>query len=74
MQSLDRGTDVPKSYYDFRERLAAAVKNGKVESMSADGLVSYSAGKFGLSLDEAAEWVDRFLGDLKSGLSKQRSH
>ena len=74
MQSLDRGTDVPKSYYDFRERLAAAVKNGKVKSMSADGLVSYSAGKFGLSLDEAAEWVDRFLGDLKSGLSKQRSH
>lgn len=72
-QSMDRGANAPKSYFDFRERLAAAVKNGEVDSMSADGLVSYAAGNFGLSFDEAAEWVDRFLGDLKSGLSTKRS-
>lgn len=73
MQSLDTGTSTPTSYFDFRERLSKAVKQGEPQGMSADALVSFSAGKFGLSLDEAAEWVGRFLSDLKSGLSK-RSH
>lgn len=72
-QSLDRGR-APRSYFEFRETLAKAVKDGVLDSASQDGLVSYSAGNFGLSYDEAAEWVDRFLGDLRSGLSKQRSH
>lgn len=72
-QSLDRGgKSSPKSYFDFRERLAAAVKSGKVSDTSANGLMHYSAEAFVLSLDESAEWVDRFLGDLKSGLSKNR--
>lgn len=70
-QSLDRG-HTPRSYYEFRETLAKAIKNGIVDSASTDGLLSYSAGNFGLSYDEAAEWVDRFLGDLKSGLSRNR--
>lgn len=70
MQSLDAGPGAPSSYFDFRDRLARALKQGKVRSQSPDGLVEYSAGNFGLSQDEAAEWVDRFLGDLKSGLSK----
>lgn len=73
-QSMDRGSNTPRSYFDFREKLSKAVNSGIVDSLSQDGLVSYSAGNFGLSYDEAAEWVDRFLGDLKSGLSKQRSH
>lgn len=67
MQSLDTGVH---SYFDFREKLAGALKRGAVKSQSPDGLVEFSAGTFGLSHDEAAEWVDRFLGDLKSGLSK----
>jgi len=69
-QSLDQG-QAPRSYFDFRERLSKAVKAHSVGTMTADGLVQYSAAKFGLSLDEAAEWVDRFLSDLKSGLSKK---
>jgi hypothetical protein len=73
VQSFDKGK-APVSYFDFREQMSRAIKHGVVDSMSADGLVSYSAGNFGLSYDEAVEWVDRFLGDLKSGLSKQRSH
>lgn len=71
MQSLDRG-QAPRSYFEFREELAKAIQQGIVDRTSADGLVSYSAGNFSLSYDEAAEWVDRFLGDLKSGLSKMR--
>jgi hypothetical protein len=72
-QSLDGGAQSPRSYFDFRERLAAAVKSGKVSDTSANGLMHYSAEAFVLSLDESAEWVDRFLSDLKSGLSKKRS-
>ena len=66
MQSLD---GAPHSYFDFRERLASALKSGAVKDQSAHGLMEYSANKFALSLDEAAEWVDRFLSDLKSSLS-----
>jgi len=73
-QSLDTGAGAPRSYFDFREQLAKAVNAGSVGKLSADGLVNYCAGKFGLSQDEAAEWVDRFLGDLKSGLSTKRSY
>lgn len=66
MQSLD---GAPHSYFDFRERMAAALKSGKVKKQSFDGLMSFAAKQFNLSADEAAEWVDRFLSDLKSGLS-----
>ena len=69
MQSLD---GAPHSYFDFRERLAAALKSGKVQKQSFDGLMVYATKQFSLSADEAAEWVDRFLSDLKFGLS--RSH
>lgn len=65
MQSLD---GAPHSYFDFRERLSAALKSGKV-GQSMDALIKYSTNKFSLSADEAAEWVDRFLSDLKSSLS-----
>lgn len=74
MQSIDRGVKVPRSYYDFRDQLARAVKTGVVSEMSADGLIAYSSGNFGLSHAEASDWVGRFLSDLKSGLSKKRSN
>lgn len=67
-QSLD---GAPTSYFDFREKLASRLKAGKVKNNSAEGLAQYSANKFQLSLDEATEWVDRFLGDLKTGLKKR---
>ena len=69
MQSLDGAQ--PQSYYDFRDRLAGALKSGKVKDQSSHGLIRYSAEKFSLQPDEAAEWVDRFLSDLKSGLSNR---
>lgn len=69
MQSLDTG-GAPSSYYDFRNKLAAALKAGKVgQNMAA--MTEFSARTFNLSLDEASEWVDRFLSDLKSKLSKR---
>jgi hypothetical protein len=72
MQSLDTGGgNAPVSYFDFRDRLSDALQKGKVSKQSPDGLVQYCAQTFSLSLDEASEWVDRFLSDLKSGLTKR---
>jgi hypothetical protein len=72
VQSIDAGHHgAPASYYEFRERLAKALRKGAVEDQSANGLVQYAAGNFSLSHDEAADWVDRFLSDLKSGLTKK---
>lgn len=71
VQSIDTGRHAPSSYYEFREMLAKALRSSSVKDQSANGLVQYAAGNFTLSHDEAADWVDRFLGDLKSGLSKK---
>lgn len=71
MQSLDVGNK-PTSYFEFRNKLAEAISSGAVNDHTMPGLVQYSSTQFSLSPDEAAEWVDRFLGDLKSSLSKRR--
>lgn len=69
-QSLD---GAPVSYHDFRNKLAAALRAGRVKSQNMAGLTQFSTEKFNLQPDEAADWVDRFLGDLKSSLSKRRT-
>ena len=68
-QSLDT---TPHSYFDFRDQLASALKSGKVSKQSMHGLIDYAVKKFNLSADEAAEWVDRFLSDLKSNLFRSK--
>ena len=62
------------NYFDFREKLADAIKAGKVGArpVSAD-LRRHAVKKFGLSEEHAAEIVSRFLRDLHSGLSKKRN-
>lgn len=67
-QSLD---GVPHSYYEFRDRLSGALRSSDVKDQSMKGLIEYSAKKFSLAADEATEWVDRFLSDLKSSLTKR---
>ncbi len=72
MQSLDTGSQQPKSYFQFRDKLADAVLKGTVKDQSMHGLMQYASEEFSLAPDEAAEWVDRFLSDLKSSLSNRR--
>lgn len=70
-QSLDRGV---VSYWDFRDKLAAAMRAGEVgRNPRAAGLVKFSKEAFGVSLDEAAEYVERFMRDLKSGLEQRKA-
>ena len=71
MQSIDTGP--PRSYFEFRDRVSHAIQSREAKIQTADGLTAYSVKHFGLSPDEAAEWVDRFLSDLKSALQKRGS-
>lgn len=71
MQSLD---GAPRSYFDFRDQLAASMQAGLAgPNPGATELVEFAAKKFSLSSDQAAEWVERFMRDLKSGLNSKRS-
>lgn len=67
-QSLDTRI---ANYFDFREALAAAIKAGRVQQINAAGMTAYGAKEFGLSHDEAAEYVERFMRDVKTGLQKR---
>jgi hypothetical protein len=69
MQSLDTGK--VHSYFEFRNKLADAITSGAC-AQNADAMATFSTKEFSLTPDEAAEWVDRFLSDLKSSLSKRR--
>lgn len=67
MQSLDGS---PQNYFDFRERLAAAIQARKV-GQGIQALIDYAGNEFGLSRDGAAQWVERFMRDLRIGLHKR---
>lgn len=68
-QSLDAG---PANYFDFRNQLAAAMSAGLMgDNPGIAELVDFSANKFGLTQGDAAEWVERFMRDLKTGLKKR---
>lgn len=69
MQSLDVG---PRNYFDFRDRLAAKIRNGTAgRNPGARELVEYCAKEFGMSVGDAAEWVERFMRDLKSRFNRR---
>lgn len=59
MQSLNTGI---KSYFDFRERLSAAIRARK----AGRDLTNYAVQAFGLSHDQASEWVERFLRGIEA--------
>lgn len=69
MQSLD---GAPTGYFDFREKLATDMRKSETgKNPGARELIAHAKTKFGLTSDQAAEWVERFLSDLKSGLNKR---
>lgn len=69
-QSLD-GTVA--SYQKFRDDLAGAISGKQAgANPGASDLVEFSAATYGLSHNQATEWVERFLRDLHSHLSSQR--
>lgn len=68
-QSLD---GVVQSYFDFRNKLAGSMRTGAAgKNPGARELVAFAGKQFGLSPDQAAEWCERFMRDLKNGLTKR---
>jgi hypothetical protein len=68
-QSLD---GVVQSYFDFRDKLAGKMRTGATgKNPGARELVEFTAKQFSIPLDQAAEWVERFMRDLKFGLNKR---
>lgn len=65
-QSLDRKV---QSYFDFRDRLAGDIRKRRVHP-TAERIVAHATSHLGLDGSTAAEWTERFLHDLQSGLSK----
>lgn len=69
-QSLDTGVS---SYWDLRDRLAKDIRSGTINSPTASRLVDHCVNSYGLAQSDAAEWVERFMADLKAGLKKRAS-
>lgn len=68
-QSLDRRVH---SYFDFRNKIAGSMRSGDAgKNPGARDLIAYAVTKFGMTSDQAAEWVERFMRDLKNGLNKR---
>lgn len=62
----------PTNYWDFRERLAADMRGGKIVRPDAAKLVDHAARHYGLDRAGAAQWVERFIGELRNGLKRRR--
>ena len=72
MQSLDKKikATVPGSFHDFRERVSRDMRSGAARHGTAAGLVAHAVAKYGVDEATAAEWVERYLRDLKSHLQR----
>lgn len=68
-QSLD---GAPANYFDFRNKLAEHLTSKQVGgNPGSKELVEYCCKTFGLSRNESAEWVERFMRDVKTGISRR---
>ena len=68
-QSLDKGNQSGVlSYWDFRDRFAKVIHSGDMQTGGVSNMVREAGSRFGLSRTEAADYVERFLDDLKRGL------
>jgi hypothetical protein len=62
------------TYFDFRERLARAIRSGDCGSKpDSETLMRHAVHTFGLPEDQAAEHVERFVRDLSNGLSRRKT-
>lgn len=63
----------PVSYWDFRERIAKSIRDGKVGSNpGARELVEHGMNEFSMPMADASEYTEHFLNDLHKGLKRSR--
>ena len=75
MQSLDKKikATVPGNFHDFRERVSRDLRSGKAKHGTAAGLIAHAVAQYGVDEATAAEWVERYLRDLKSHLQRSKA-
>lgn len=66
-QSLD-GESV-RSYFDFRERLARDIRAG----LAGRDITNHAMQAYGLPIDQAAQWAERFLHGVNQSLTLRRT-
>ena len=71
-QSLDRNI---QNYWQFRDRLSADIRAAKVRADRAHPttLLEHCTRRYGLTPDEAAEYLERFFGDIDRALDRARA-
>jgi hypothetical protein len=60
----------PVNYFEWREHMAGRMRSKAIKNPGAAELISDSVDTFGLSHDESAEHVERFMRDLKTAISR----
>lgn len=64
----------PLNYFDFRNRIAKAMREGSCgKNPGSQELMKHAIETFGLSHDESAQHVERFMHDLRDGLTQRRA-
>lgn len=66
-QSLD---GAPQNYFAFRDRMAGDVRR-KRAAPRPEAMIDHAAAHYGLDHAQAAEWTERFMGDLASTRRKR---
>ena len=60
-----------QSYWDFRDRVSDDVLRKRV-APTPEALMAHAGTHYGLDPDEAGEWTERFLTDLRDGLQQRK--
>ncbi len=63
--------DHPLAYFDFRDALSQDLLSGLV-GQSVDQLIARSKACSGVDAAQAAEWLERFIGDIRRVLARRR--
>lgn len=59
----------PANYFDWRNQISKAMREGRAgKNPGTAALVKFSSDSFGMTADQSAEHVERFVRDLKTGL------
>lgn len=60
----------PINYWDFRDSISGSIRNREISNPTARKLIDFASSTYGISQAEAAEWVERFMRDVKQNLKR----
>lgn len=64
----------PVNYFDWRNQISKAMREGRAgRNPGTTELVKFSADTFGMGADQSAEYVERFVRDIKDGIKRRNS-